>query len=81
MLLDKPTILNTIAEKNSYTVLHKLVFNIKKIFSKVPGLRTKLGSYAAALFLLKDTFKENVDPEMWEKQLMKYIKENNIERV
>ena len=38
-----PTILNTIAEKNSYTVLHKLVFNIKKIFAKVPGLRTKLG--------------------------------------
>ena len=36
-----PTILNTIKEKNSYTVLHKLVFNIKKIFAKVPGLRTK----------------------------------------
>ena len=76
---NKPTILNTIAEKNSYTVLHKLVFNIKKIFAKVPGLRTKLGSYAAALFLLKDTFKESVDPEMWEHQLMKYIKENNIQ--
>ena len=76
---NKPTILNTIAEKNSYTVLHKLVFNIKKLFAKVPGLRTKLGSYAAALFLLKDTFKESVDPEMWEHQLMKYIKENNIE--
>jgi len=76
---NKPTLLNTIKEKNSYTVLHKLVFNIKKIFSKVPGLRTKLGSYAAALFLLKDTFKESVDPEMWEQQLMKYIKENNIE--
>ncbi len=76
---NKPTILNTIAEKNSYTVLHKLVFNIKKIFAKVPGLRTKLGSYAAALFLLKDTFKEDVDPKMWEKELMKYLKENNIE--
>ena len=45
---NKPTILNTIAEKNSYTVLHKLVFNIKKIFAKVPGLRTKLGSYAGS---------------------------------
>ena len=77
---NKPTILNTIAEKNSYTVLHKLVFNIKKIFAKVPGLRTKLGSYAgSALFLLKDTFKEDVDPKMWEKELMKYLKENNIE--
>lgn len=76
---NKPTILNTIAEKNSYTVLHKLVFNIKKIFGKVPGLRTKLGSYAAALFLLKDTFKEDVDPKMWEQEFMKYLKENNIE--
>ena len=76
---NKPTYLGTAKEKNSYTVLHKLVFNIKKIFAKVPGLRTKLGTYAAALFLLKDTFKEDVDPKMWEKELMKYLKENNIE--
>ena len=66
--------------KNSYTILHKLVFNIKKIFSKVPGLRTKVGTYAAALFLLKDTFKESVsDPDMFEKEFMKYLKENDIE--
>ena len=76
---NKPTILNTIAEKNSYTVLHKLVFNIKKIFGKVPGLSTKLGTYAAALFLLKDTFKEDVDPKMWEREFLKYLKENNFE--
>jgi len=64
---NKPTTLRTIDEKNSYTVLHKLVFNIKKIFEKVPGLRTKVGTYAAALFLLKDTFKEEVDdPQMFE---------------
>ena len=66
--------------QNSYTILHKLVFNIKKIFEKVPGLRTKVGTYAAALFLLKDTFKESVnDPDMFEKEFMKYLKENNIE--
>ena len=76
---NKATILNTVAEKNSYTVLHKLVFNIKKIFGKVPGLRTKLGTYAAALFLLKDTFKEDVDPKMWEREFLKYLKENNFE--
>ena len=66
--------------KNSYTILHKLVFNIKKIFNKVPGLRTKVGTYAAALFLLKDTFKEHVeDPDMFEKEFMKYLRENNVE--
>ena len=72
--------LTTADEKNAYTVLHKLVFNIKKIFEKVPGLRTKLGTYAAALFLLKDTFREHVeDPQMFEKEFLKYLKENNIE--
>jgi hypothetical protein len=66
--------------QSAYTVLHKLVFNIKKIFGKVPGLRTKLGTYAAALFLLKDTFKESVDdPDMFEKEFMKYLKEEGYE--
>ena len=78
---DQPAVvLATSAQLNSYTILHKLVFNIKKIFAKVPGLRTKVGTYAAALFLLKDTFKESVDdPDMFEKEFMKYLKENNIE--
>tara|TARA_A100001011_G_scaffold341877_1_gene375006 strand:+ start:176 stop:793 length:618 start_codon:yes stop_codon:yes gene_type:complete len=72
--------LTTTELKNSYTILHKLVFNIKKIFDKVPGLRTKVGTYAAALFLLKDTFKESVeDPDVFEKEFMKYLKENDIE--
>ena len=76
----KPEPLRTTAEKNAYTILHKLVFNVKKIFSKVPGLRTKVGTYAAALFLLKDTFKESVDdPDMFEKEFMKYLKEEDVE--
>ena len=76
----KASELSTIDEKNSYTVLHKLVFNIKKLFAKVPGLRTKLGTYAAALFLLKDTFKESVDdPDMFEKEFVKYLKEQGYE--
>ena len=79
--IKKPQVpLVTSQEKNAYTILHKLVFNIKKIFAKGPGLRTKVGTYAAALFLLKDTFKESVnDPDMFEKEFMKYLKENDIE--
>ena len=76
----KPAPLRTTEEKSAYTILHKLVFNIKKIFGKVPGLRTKLGTYAAALFLLKDTFKEAVDdPDVFEKEFMKYLKEQGYE--
>ena len=76
----QPTVLIGDEQKSAYTVLHKLVFNIKKIFQKVPGLRTKLGTYAAALFLLKDTFKESVDdPDVFEKEFMKYLKEEGYE--
>ena len=78
---DVPAVsISTTAQKNAYTILHKLVFNIKKLFNKVPGLRTKVGTYAAALFLLKDTFKESVDdPDVFEKEFMKYLRENDIQ--
>ena len=74
----KPAVpLNTSELKNAYTILHKLVFNIKKIFAKVPGIKTKVGTYAAALFLLKDTFKEHFeDPRFIEKTFLEYLKEN-----
>ena len=41
-------------EKDAYTVFHRLVFNIKRIMQKVPGGRSRLASYAAALFLLRE---------------------------
>jgi len=73
-------VLRTPDEKGAYTILHKLIFNIKELFAKVPGLRTKVGTYAAALFLLKDTFKEHVeDPDVFEKEFMKYLKEEGYE--
>ena len=43
-------------------------------------IRDRLGTYAAALFLLKDTFKESVDdPDVFEKEFMKYLKEQGYE--
>lgn len=44
----------TSEEKNVYTPFHKLVFNIKKL---IPG--GKIGSYASALYLLKDQYNVN----------------------
>lgn len=41
-------------EKSAYTVFHRLVFNIKRILGKLPFGKTKFGSYAAALFLIKE---------------------------
>ena len=78
--VSKPDPLKTPEEKAAYTILHKLIFNIEKLFNKVPGLKTKVGTYAAALYLLKDTFKESVDdPDVFEKEFMKYLKEQGLE--
>ena len=41
-------------QKSTYTIFHKLVFNIKRLLNKIPGGKSKLGSYAAALFLIKE---------------------------
>lgn len=42
--------------RNYYTPFHRLVFNIKKIMAKAPGGNSRLASYAAALYLLKEEF-------------------------
>lgn len=53
-VLKKARDLKTPEEKDSYTVFNRLVFNIKRLLSKVPGGASALGSYAAALYLLKE---------------------------
>ena len=46
-------------EKNSYTILIRFIFNIKRIIEKIPGGKSKLGSYGAAAFLLLKEEEEN----------------------
>ena len=77
--LRKSSKLNTEEERESYTILHRLVFNIKKLIEKVPGGKTKLGSYAAALFLIKEHLKDKIeDEELLEKEFYKYLKNNDL---
>jgi len=41
-------------EKDAYTVFHKLVYNIKRLLNKLPFGKSRLASYTAALFLIKE---------------------------
>ena len=45
----------TTEEKSAYNLFHRLVYNVKKLINKVPGGKSKIASYAAALLLLKET--------------------------
>jgi hypothetical protein len=51
-LKDKPV--ETKDEKSAHTLLHRLVFNLKRILNKVPFGKTAFASYAVALLLLKE---------------------------
>ena len=44
--------LETVKEKSAYTMLHRMVFKMRKILEKTPAGR--FVNYAAALFLLKE---------------------------
>lgn len=44
----------TSEQKDSYTYLHRLTFNLKKLLNKLPGGENQLKSLIAALFLIKE---------------------------
>ena len=62
-LLRKRNTLKTEAEKKSFTLLHRLIFNLKRILHKIPLVKSKIGTYATALFLLKQHFAGQVENE------------------
>ena len=66
----------TSEEKSSFTLLHRLVFNLKRVLELLPFGRTRLASYAASLALLKEHF--NIDGESLERHFYKYLKENDL---
>ena len=75
-VLKKAKDLKTSEEKATYTVFHRLVFNLKRLLSKV-GIRGPLGSAAAAAIAF---FREEKDYNpIIEKQIYKHIKEQGFE--
>ena len=76
-VLRKAKTLKTAKEKEAYTLLHRFVFNLKRLINVVPGGKTKLGTYAAALGLL---LKEGKDLNMveLERDLYKHLSENDL---
>ena len=63
-------------QKNSFTLLHRLVFNLKRVLELLPFGRTRLAYYAASLALLKEHF--NIDGEPLERHFYQYLKENDM---
>ena len=66
------------SEKKHYTILHRFVFNLKRILQKV-GLGSKLGSFAVALALLIKEDKSYAEhKDAIESGVISFLKEQNL---
>lgn len=76
-LLRRASTLKTDEEKKSFTLLHRLVFNLKRILNKVPLVRSKIGTYATALFLLKQSVvTDKEEGDMIERTFINWLIDN-----
>ena len=77
-VLKKYKSLKTEKERKSYTLLHRFVFNLKRILQKV-GLGGKLGSFAVALALLIKEDKSYAQHKtLIESTIIKYLKDEKL---
>lgn len=76
-VLRKNKELKSAKEKDSYTILHRFVFNLKRLLNKIPGGKSKLGTYAAALGLLLKEQKDINAIEL-ERNLYKHLVDNKL---
>ena len=57
----KSTKLDSDEKKSAYTPFIRLCANIKRLVSSVPGGGSKLGSFASALYLIKEKYEVSIE--------------------
>ena len=73
---NKSVKVTTSKQKEAYTFLHRLVFNLKRLIEILPGGKSRLGSYAAALFLIKEH--TGLTGSQLDKEVFKYLQEADL---
>ena len=78
-VLKKSKELETSQERKAYTIFHRLIWNVKRLLDKLPPTRTRIGSFAAALWMLREyAEKKGCADELMEDSLLEYLKDQNI---
>jgi hypothetical protein len=67
----------TADQKKTITLLDRMVFNLKRLLSKVPGGKTQIATYIAALALLKEYVEQNSN-EKTSQVLLEKLEEHKI---
>jgi hypothetical protein len=69
-LLKKEAELNTVEERDAYTLLDRLVFRLKRIIEKVPTDNKRLVSIAAALSLIREHASDDTEYVFLEREFI-----------
>ena len=78
LVLRKSRELKTQKEKNAYTLLHRFIFNLKRMLQKV-GLGSRIASFGVALTLLIREGKFNDESKyLLENELLEYLKKKKL---
>jgi hypothetical protein len=66
--------LRTIKERDAFGLYDLMILKLKRLVEKVPGGKTRLGSYAAALYLVKEgkLYTEDTSDKILEEGFMKH---------
>ena len=73
--------LNTVNERDAYSILHRMVYRIKRIIEKVPVENKKLATFAAALSLVKENYENNCEPIDLELQYLNRLNTDLTEEI
>jgi len=72
-ILRKKKKLKTIEEKEAYTMFDRLVWKLKRLLEKVSFGRTRLASYAAALWLIKEEKSFHCNDEELQESFLSFL--------
>ena len=72
-ILKKKAKLKTDEEKDAYTMMHRLVWKLKRLMEKIPFGKTRLASYAAALWLIKENKDDNISEEELQESFLSFL--------
>jgi hypothetical protein len=70
---NKNTMDNRNAYANNFTAFHRLVYNVKRAISNAPGGKSRVASYASALYLIREQF------GVKESKLVEALKEQGLD--
>lgn len=73
--------LNSVNERDAYTILHRMVYRIKRIIEKVPVDNKRIATFAAALSLIKENYENNCEPIDLELQYLNKLNTDLTEEI